>query len=160
MATLLTLLGAFGIALGLAMAGMRAGYWLLVVGIKSVVLLAIIATTVVWYVGNAHAITQSQFTALYNAAAKQATTLGVYPKRLCFPGYCANQMAFIAPTGETVFLTNGYKDNGSNVQELCIASRETPDLRICATSEGKRAEESWNGKKWDIIKTITDHFDW
>jgi hypothetical protein len=40
---------------GLAMAGMRAGYWLFVVGIKSVVLLALIITTVIWYVTSSHA---------------------------------------------------------------------------------------------------------
>src|ERR1700733_10695439 len=50
------LLGLVLILLGLAMAGMRAGYWLFVVGIKSVVVLALIVAAVVgWYVSNAHA---------------------------------------------------------------------------------------------------------
>ena len=43
------------IFMGLAMAGMRAGYWLFVVGLNSVVLLALIITTVIWYVTTSHA---------------------------------------------------------------------------------------------------------
>ena len=43
------------IVMGLAMAGMRAGYWLFVVGLNSVVLLALIITTVIWYVTTSHA---------------------------------------------------------------------------------------------------------
>jgi hypothetical protein len=159
MATLLMLLGAFLIALGLAMVSMRARYWVFVVGFKSVIGLAAIVAAVIWYVSSAHAITQSEFTTLYNASAKQATALGVYPKRLCFPGYCANQLAFIAPTGETVFLTDADKANGSKAQEICIASRETSDFRICAASDGKRVEESWDGKKWNVTRTLTNHFD-
>jgi hypothetical protein len=40
---------------GIAMLGSRAGYWLFVVGLKSVVMLAVIAVAVVWYSSNAHA---------------------------------------------------------------------------------------------------------
>jgi hypothetical protein len=159
MATLLMLLGAFLIALCLAMAGMRAGYMVFVVGFKSVIMLAAIVVAVIWHVSSAHAITRSYFTALYNASAKQATSLGVYPKHQCFPGYCANQLAFIAPTGETVFLTDAYEDNGSNVQELCLAPPETSHFRVCSASNGKRVEESWNGKAWVVTQTLADHFD-
>jgi energy-coupling factor transporter transmembrane protein EcfT len=50
------LLGLLLMFTGLAMAGARAGYWLFVVGIKSVVMLALIAASVVWYAtSNAHA---------------------------------------------------------------------------------------------------------
>jgi hypothetical protein len=49
------LIGLILIFLGVAMWGMRAGYWLFVVGVKSVVMLAFIAAAVVWYKSNAHA---------------------------------------------------------------------------------------------------------
>jgi hypothetical protein len=49
------LLGLVLIFMGLAMARMRAGYWPFVVGLKSVVPLALIITTVIWYVTTAHA---------------------------------------------------------------------------------------------------------
>jgi hypothetical protein len=153
------ILGLILVFLGLAMAGMRAGYWVFVVAVKSVVMLAVIVAGAIWYVSSAHVITRSYFTTLYNAAAKQATSLGVYPKHLCFPSYCANQLAFIAPTGETVFLTDAYEDNGSNVQELCLAPPETSHFRVCSASNGKRVEESWNGKAWVVTQTLADHFD-
>jgi hypothetical protein len=49
------ILGLISVFLGLAMAGMRAGYWLFVVGIKSVAILALIAAAVAWYASNARA---------------------------------------------------------------------------------------------------------
>jgi hypothetical protein len=48
-------LGAVLIMSGITMLGSRAGYSLFVIGIKSVVLLALIATAVLWYVSGAHA---------------------------------------------------------------------------------------------------------
>jgi hypothetical protein len=120
---------------------------------------SVIVAAVICHVCSAHAITRSYFTALYNASTKQAASLGIYPKHLCFPGYCANQLAFIAPTGETVYLTDAHEDNGSNVREICIATRETSDFRVCSASNGKRFEESWDGKKWVVTQTLADHFD-
>jgi hypothetical protein len=46
------LLGAILIFLGLAMLGMRAGYWVFVVGIKTVVALAVVATVGAWLIYN------------------------------------------------------------------------------------------------------------
>jgi hypothetical protein len=51
---IVSLLGLVLIFMGLAMAGMRTGYWLFVVGIKSVVMLTLIVAAFVWYVSNAH----------------------------------------------------------------------------------------------------------
>jgi hypothetical protein len=71
------LLGLVLVFMGLAMAGMRAGYWLFVVGIKSVLTLAVVIAALVWYVSGAHAITQSLFTEGYNDYVNMATARGI-----------------------------------------------------------------------------------
>jgi hypothetical protein len=43
------LLGLVLIFTGLALAGMRAGYWLFVVGVKTVVTLAVVVTVGAWF---------------------------------------------------------------------------------------------------------------
>jgi hypothetical protein len=49
------LMGSMLIFLGLVMAGTRAGYWLFVVGVKSVLIMAAAIAAFVWYVSSAHA---------------------------------------------------------------------------------------------------------
>jgi hypothetical protein len=51
------------------MASMRAGYWIFVVGVKSAVLLALIITTVIWYVATSHAQTSIPICATDPSAA-------------------------------------------------------------------------------------------
>jgi hypothetical protein len=63
------LLGLVLIFTGLATAGMRAGYWLFVVGVKSAVLLALIITAVIWYVATSHAQTSIPICATDPSAA-------------------------------------------------------------------------------------------
>lgn len=62
------------IFLGLAMAGTRAGSWLFGVGIKSVIMLALIAAAVVWYASNAHAQTIPACEAAPNVTDKLCAT--------------------------------------------------------------------------------------
>jgi hypothetical protein len=54
-------LGAFLIVVGAAMWASRLGYLFFVVGVKTVVMLAIIATALVWYASNAHAAPKAQW---------------------------------------------------------------------------------------------------
>jgi hypothetical protein len=51
----LALLGAFLIFTGLALLGMRAGYWIFAVGFKAVAVAAVVATVIAWGMGFAHA---------------------------------------------------------------------------------------------------------
>jgi predicted tellurium resistance membrane protein TerC len=48
-------LGLLLIGVGVAMLGMRAGYWLFVLSFKTVIMVALIAMAFLWYVGIAHA---------------------------------------------------------------------------------------------------------
>jgi hypothetical protein len=49
----LALLGLLLVFMGLAMLGMRAGYWVFVVGVKTIVALAVSVTAIAWYVSSA-----------------------------------------------------------------------------------------------------------
>jgi hypothetical protein len=153
------LLGAILIFVGLAMAGMRAGYWIFVVGAKSVVMLALIVTAVIWYVSSAHALTQSEFTSAYQQYVNTAVVRGIYPKRVCFTDYCANQMSLSTKDGEVLLSNMTSNITGLNMQELCVTPLSTPAYRQCASSEGRMCRQHLNGEVWDTYQVLTNHFD-
>jgi hypothetical protein len=68
--------GATLIALGVVMQGTRAGYWVFVVGVRAVLLLAIILATVAWYMSSAHAETD------HRTPAEKAFCAGVEIQRM------------------------------------------------------------------------------